>query len=446
MSKIDLDFFEKIIFQQCMSKNTEYLAACVEHIDKSLFKNKDIASIMDIIKTFYLENNSVPTATEIKARLTSTQLKNNFRDSVESLRSLDTEHNPVELTKNTEYFLKQRNYYNLLESSVTYFADKKELNSDDFNKEIDRINTISLIDNLGLDYFGDTERVVQYLLQEDTFISTGYRGLDDAFGGGLFKEGRAFYCIGGETNVGKSIFLGNIACNVALQNKNVVIFTLEMSEMRYAKRISAMLTGIALAQLKEKITNYREYIEDFKSQYMSKLLIKEFPAKSVSAKNLYAFSQSAKRKINFDPDLLVFDYHTLLKPSVTQPSKHAELQYITQECRGLTYLLNCPGITVSQLNRGSHKAVSPGLDSTASSWDQLSDFDSVANIWQTDIDREANLIRYSGKKVRDGAKGNEGALTINYDTLRLTEESSLDEASMPENDITRHINFNDFLE
>ena len=231
MSKIDLDFFEKVIFQQCVAKNGEYLASCVEYLDKSIFKNKDIAAIMDIIKSFYLENNSAPNITEIKARLTSTQLKNNFRDAVMELKTLDKDHSPVELTKNTEYFLKQRNYYNLLESSVNYFADKKELNTDDFHKEIDKINTISLIDNLGLDYFGDTDRVVEYLQQEDTFISTGYRGLDDAFGGGFFKEGKALYCIGGETNVGKSILLGNIATNVILQNHNVIIFTLEMSEM-----------------------------------------------------------------------------------------------------------------------------------------------------------------------------------------------------------------------
>jgi hypothetical protein len=44
------------------------------------------------------------------------------------------------------------------------------------------------------------------------------------------------------------------------------------------------------------------------------------------------------------------------------------------------------------------------------------------NIWQTDEDRESSVIRFSGKKVRDGAKAGEGYLNINYDTLRLSEE------------------------
>jgi replicative DNA helicase len=443
MAKIDLDFFEKVIFQQCLLTDGEYLAACVEYLDKGLFKNRDIAAIIDLIKIFYLENNTIPSLTELKTKLTTTQLRTNFVDAVGELRSLDKNYNQGELIRNTEYFLKQRNYYNLLENSVNYFADKKELSTDDFNREIERINTISLIDNLGIDYFGDTEKLIEYFQQKDTFISTGYRGLDDAFGGGFFKEGKAFYCIGGETNVGKSIFLANLAVNSIIQNYNTVIFTLEMSELRYAKRISSILTGIALASLGDKIGDYREFITEFKNQHFSKLQIKEFPTRSVSAKNLYAYCQALKRKKSFEPHMMVFDYHTLLKPSVTQPSKHAELQYVTQESRGLTYLLGCPAVSVAQLNRGSHRVSSPGLDNISGSWDMMSDVDGHANIWQTDEDREMNRICYSGKKSRDGAKGHTGSLHIDYNTLRLTEDdyTPLDESEMPENNITEYIDF-----
>ena len=42
MSKIDLDFFEKIVIQQVLKKDNTYLASCVDHLEKELFKNKDI--------------------------------------------------------------------------------------------------------------------------------------------------------------------------------------------------------------------------------------------------------------------------------------------------------------------------------------------------------------------------------------------------------------------
>ena len=422
MSKLDLDFFEKVIFQQCLKKDSVYLASCIEHLDKSIFRNKDIGSIIDVVKQFYLDRDAIPTITEIKTRISTPSLKSALANAVNEIKDLDKDHNELELIKNTEYFLKQRKYYNLFETSLTDYAEKKEIESDEFQKNVEKINAISLIDNLGLDYFGDNERVVDYLQQRDLFISTGYSGLDEALGGGLMMDGRALYCIGGETNVGKSIVLANIAVNILLQNKNVLIYTLEMSEMRYAKRISSILTGIAIATLPDNIDNYKKYIEDFKAKYISKLIIKEFPTKSVNAKQLYAYTKTLEKKKGFKPNVLIFDYHTLMVPSVKQTAKHAEMQYITQECRGMTYALNAPGITVAQLNRSSHKSSDPGLDSTSGSWDMNSDFDGIANLSQTDQDRESNILRYSGKKARDGGKGKTGAFNIDYDTLKLTEE------------------------
>ena len=194
-----------------------------------------------------------------------------------------------------------------------------------------------------------------------------------------------------------------------------------MSEMRYAKRISAILTGIALANLPNNIDNFKDYINTFVRDHTARLIIKEFPTKSVSAKTLLAHAGLMKKRKSFTPHFIAFDYHGLLKPSITQPSKHTEMQFITQECRGLTYLLGAPGCSVAQLNRGSHKQEAPGLNAVSGSWDMISDEDWHANIWQTDIDREMNIIRYIGEKARDGAKGLSGFCNIDYDTLKLSE-------------------------
>ena len=422
MAKIDLDIYEKIIYRNILKQDSVFLASCVEHLDKTIFRDKNISPIIQIIKDFYIEHDTIPNHTEIKGRLVTSELKTQFKNSVDSIMSLDNEYNRDELIKNTEYFLKQRHYENLINAAVLAKADKKEFDADEIQKQVEKINSISLIDNLGLDYFGDNERVIEYLSKTDNFLSTGYKGLDDAFGGGFMKEGRSFYVFGGETNVVKSILLGNVITNAIINDLNVVLYTLEMSEARYAKRISGMLTGIALSQLNEKISNYKEFINDFISTHKSKLIIKEFPTKSVNAKQLYAYTERLKRKKKIDKfDLMAFDYHGLLNPVVKQPSKHDELQRITQECRGMTYLEEAPGVSVTQLNRSSHKSERPGLDSVAGSWNQNSDVDGHVNLAQTDEDREANIIRYHGEKARDGAKGKGGILKIDYNTLRLME-------------------------
>ena len=53
-----------------------------------------------------------------------------------------------------------------------------------------------------------------------------------------------------KSNVGKSIFLGNIACNLASKGKTVLVISLEMSEMIYARRLSSNITRIPMKELK----------------------------------------------------------------------------------------------------------------------------------------------------------------------------------------------------
>lgn len=447
MAKIDLDFFEKIIIQHCLKKDSTYIASIIDYLDKDLFKDSNISEIINIIKSFYIERNSIPTLTELKSRVNTLTLKESLKKVVGYIRELDSEYNENELVNNTEYFIKQRKYSLLMEKAIDNKASNKEFNLEEIQKESEKIHQITLIDNFGLDYFGDNERVVDYLQQKDSFISTGYRTLDEAFGGGFQKEGKAIYDIGGETNVGKSIFLANIALNVVLQNKNVVIISPEMSEMRYAKRISGMLTGIAINLLGDNIDRYKKEVENFKNKYSSKFIIKEVPTKGVSAKNVYAYLKKLKDKRGINPDLLCIDGHALLKPSVSQNSKHSELQFIVQECRGISYQIEAPILTVAQLNRGSHKANNPGLDNMAGSWDQLADFDAHINIWQTDEDREGSIIRFGGKKVRDGAKGGEGYLRIDYDTLRLFEEGEIPDSEdfTKETDLSKILDFDSLM-
>ena len=432
MAKINLDIFERTIIQHTLKKDTAFIASIVEYVDKDIFKDANIGVIMDIIKTFYLERSSVPTLQELKVRCSTLEQKDALRGVVGMIRDMDEDYSEAELFSNTEYFIKQKKFSKLIGDAIDHRASEKEFDLDAIQRESEKIHTISLIDNLGLDYFGEKDRVAEYLLRKDNFISTGYASLDEAFGGGFMREGKAIYDIGGETNIGKSIFLANIALNVVLQDLNVVIISPEMSEMRYAKRITGMLTGIAIALLGENIGRYHAEVDRFVKKHKAKLIIKEVPTKAISSKNIQGYLTKLKEQRGFKPDLICVDGHALLKPSIPQAAKHNELQVIVQELRGLSYVFEAPILTVAQLNRGSHKASNPGLDNMAGSWDQLADFDAHVNIWQTDEDREANMIRFGGKKVRDGAgKGGEGFLRIQYDTLKLYEDGNIPSSAVP---------------
>ena len=76
---------------------------------------------------------------------------------------------------------------------------------------------------------------------EENYIPSGWDWLDRRLDGGFLESGRALYVFAGQTNVGKSIFLGNVAVNAAAQGRNVLLITLEMPELIYAKRISTQI-------------------------------------------------------------------------------------------------------------------------------------------------------------------------------------------------------------
>ena len=80
---------------------------------------------------------------------------------------------------------------------------------------------ITLGTNIGLDYFNDIDTHIHDLTNEDDVIPSKWPWLDEKLDGGFLQNGRALYVFAGETNVGKSIFLGNLACNIADQNKTV---------------------------------------------------------------------------------------------------------------------------------------------------------------------------------------------------------------------------------
>jgi replicative DNA helicase len=126
-------------------------------------------------------------------------------------------------------------------------------------EKFDKSCNITLQTDIGLDLYNDIDKVCNYLNSVEETIPSSWNWFDEAVGGGFLKSGRALYVFVGQTNIGKSIFLGNIATNIAKQNKTVLLVSLEMSEMLYAKRLCSNVTKIPLSTyiLKQPLSKTR---------------------------------------------------------------------------------------------------------------------------------------------------------------------------------------------
>jgi len=416
---LDLVEYEKIIiFNSIMDQS--YLETIFDHAKPSFFKDKDIKTIFNIVNSYYEEHNAVPNITEIKAHLVSEEDKQSLKRVLLSFDKIDKTYDKEVLIKNTERWLKQKAILN------TYFNTSVDVQSGDIDsenilKKFEEACNISLIDNLGLDYLESIDEHVDELLKTEERISTGWKWLDKNIGGGFLKDGRALYVFYGSTNVGKSIFLGNIATNILNQNKTVVLITLEMPEHVYAKRISASLSRIPSNDLKLQIEPLRNKLNQYKVKNSdSKLIIKEFPTKGITVLGIKTYIEKLIKN-GVKPDAIILDYLNLIAPNTANKNSYDTIKEITEYVRALTYKFECPIITATQTNRSGYKNEMPDLETTSESMGLAHTADAQFPIWVDEKDFELGIIHLGIAKNRFGGRGIHTQLKIDYPTLSITE-------------------------
>ena len=421
---IDLDFYETVVIYNCLL-DAVYLASIIDHLDVKFFKNKDIKNIINIILTFFKTNGTVPTHTEIKAYLTTDELKESFKTVVTSFADIDKKFDKKELIENTEMFLKEKAVFNtLLEAAEK--LDSKDLNHNELVQKFEKAVSVNLSQHMGLDLFKDIDTFISDLHKEEPCIKTGWKWLDNKLGGGFLENGRSMYIFVGETNVGKSVFLGNIATNVALQGKTVLLISLEMSEMMYARRLSSTITSIPLSHLKEESDGLRHQINQIAQNKKAKIIVKEFPPSTLSPLQLKGYIKKLAQK-GIKIDLVVLDYLNLLHSPIGNNS-YERVLYNAQQVRAISYELNCPIVSASQLNRSGYNIDNPGLETISESIGLATTSDAIVSIWQKDKDKELGIINIGMTKNRFGPNFGSIALKIDYNTLTITEDDTINES------------------
>ena len=421
---LDLDFYETVIAYNCLLDST-YLSSIVDYLDVRFFKNRDIKSIVSIIIKFFKERGTVPTQTEIKAYLVSDDLKESFKRMVGLVIDIDRKFDKTELTDNTELFLKEKAVYHALLDAAEKL-DSKQLNTAELLTRIEKAVGVNLSQNMGIELFSEIDDFIKDLHSEEPHIKTGWKWLDNKLGGGFLENGRSLYVFAGETNVGKSIFLGNIATNIALYGKTVLLISLEMSEMMYARRLSSSITSIPLSHLKAESDNLRQLITQIAQGKKSKIIIKEFPPSTLTPHQLKSYVKKLIQR-GIKPDAIVLDYLNLLHSPLGNNS-YERVLYAAQQTRALSYELNCPIISATQLNRSGYNVDNPGLETISESIGLATTSDAIISIWQKDEDKELGIINIGMSKNRFGPNFGSIALKIDYNTLQITEDDTINES------------------
>ena len=418
MSKLDLDYFENVLIYKSLTDGT-YLASVADFVQPEYFQNKAIASIFAIVRDFVDKRNKLPTATEIKSHLVTDDQKESFKQLVQSFNDIDKNLDKDELYDNTEQFLKEKAVYHTM-LNVASDVSSGAVDTSEILDKFEKSCNINLVTDLGLNLYDNIQLLIDDINSVERYISSNWEWLDNCMGGGFLEAGKSLYVFAGETNIGKSIFLGNIAHNIAKQGKNVLLVTLEMSELIYARRICTNVTKIPMKEMKQNCSTIKDVLKD----EQGKIFIKEFPPATITPNQLKAFINKFQDN-GIKLDAIVLDYLNLMHCTVGNNS-YERIKHVTEQVRAMSYSFNCPIISATQLNRAGFDQDNPDLATISESIGLAATADVIVSIYQNEEDRELNIIRLGMMKNRYGPRGNTQAMRIDYSTLTIDQADDME--------------------
>lgn len=398
---------------------------------KSYFNDEKLQKIFNVISKWYDKYAKFPREKELKILFSKMEKDEEIRKV--SLNLIDDLYNgdPNEieekfLSEEVKRFIEETRVYEaIMESQI-------DLQEGNFSSIVTRIQdavSVNFDTNLGFS-IKDIESGLKSLqeLEDESTTCTGFPSLDKILDPGM-RNGE-IYVFSGIPSIGKTALLGNFAINGLLDNKNVIVFTLETHTKRLISRYYANLLK---STKKELLLEGEEIKEDFKELMKDNtgdIIIKEYNANSVSSNDLAAYLNDLTLYKGFKPHIIVVDYLLLMQTNDIHMSRDNSYKYyktVTEELRNLASDFNVPLLTASQINRhgqdehGGSKRITTSKD-VSESRGILDTADFFATINQTNKDREKSELVLYIDKWRNGEKGEKINCEFDYKYMIIKEK------------------------
>lgn len=395
LAQYGLDFQIKVL--SLLLTNKELLVNIRDLIDPKHFDDSTNQWIVEYILKYYDEYHTYPSidvlhieVKKVKNEILQTSIINNLREAYKATDSED-------LT-----YIKNE-YQNFC---INQEIKKALLNSVELLKIGDYEGIKSLISkslksgqdkNVGLIYNKDVES--RYRDEERCPIPFPWKAFNDITQGG-YGRGELIVLFGNPKG-GKSWIAINMAAHAAWLGYNVVYYTLELSENYVGRRFDAVLTKIALDELK----NNKIEIEAKMAEVKGKIFIKEYSAGRASLDTIESHLDQLESQYDFKPDVIFCDYLDLLKNRGSRKEKRDELDDVYTDARGLARERKVPFVSPSQVNRsGAQDNIIQG-DKIAGSYGKYAIADFLVSLSRKPKDKKEGTGRFHIMGSRLGPDG-----------------------------------------
>lgn len=233
--------------------------------------------------------------------------------------------------------------------------------------------------------------VDKWRLRRENLVPTGFKSVDQCLGGGIGPGELGI--IAGLPKSFKSGSLANLAVG-AVRNpvaRNVIYFTLELSEIQVAFRIAKR---VSLQTDKDCLTNASKFKRTlgraWSQQIAGNIYLKEYPIRTADARDFEAH-MSFLTANGARPDLVIVDYGSIMKDSGDDKIVSARNKF--SSLRALAQRWKIPVWTAHRLNRESYNQVQTSGANVAESIEIAADCDFMLALEQTREENDAHIMR-----------------------------------------------------
>jgi replicative DNA helicase len=414
---------EKVYFAYII-KNKRYF----EVVEPTFFKNTEIQFVYTIIRKYILKNveADMPQARQIYEMISLEDrdgliTKEIFRAIMTTNLSEYDEINFI-IPNFKSWILSNR----LKSGTVEIIDETRNLDSvNDFEQTViaankirsiaDEMSRTNFVDDDG-DLGSDFDEAENHTQDSSRYkVRSGFGTIDHMLGGG-FDIG-SLTILMAETNVGKSLWMQNLAVSCANLGYNVLYITLEMSERKVIKRLGAMRLKIPINdydnvskdtdEMKRKIDNLINTIEnsdDLFEKKVGKIFTKFWPAGTANVNDFDNFINKLQIAKKVKIDVILIDYLSLMIPpkSSSTDSLYVKGKLLAEGVRALGHKYSCPVISAVQVAKDAWNSKDISLESVPESKAIPETSDVFFVIIRTEEMKRQNLYRLKLLKQRDG--------------------------------------------
>ena len=415
-------------------------------VEPFFFKNSDIQFVYTVIREEYLRSEShiVPSPQQIYSMVKLADQDNKISDKVIKLL-LQSDNSDISnewLLPRFKAWKIQNQLKGELINTIDLIRGIEEVNYDNIVEIAQKIKgkfgNVLLVDDddndLGSD-FDDPESHKQLISKNS--IATGWSCIDSILGGGWSKS--TLNVIMGETNVGKSMWLHNIATNAANAGANVLVITLEMATRKVMKRLGSMRLKINSDEYDEKSKDsvfMKQRLNNLKSQSTvgslfdsqpGKIFVKKYNTSDCTVTDIDNYIKKFEEVKRLKVGMVIVDYINIMsieKGFDITNMLYLKGKHLAEGLRRIGDKYECAVVTATQTDKAVWGASDIKLGDIPESKAIADTVDSVWGIIRNPEMKRNNIYRLKILKLRDG-EHHEEQVRFDFNTKFLTMENDV---------------------